>query len=791
MNPSCWPDWLDDVWAKSPEKGEGSQPETLARHTWLVLSRLADFIRLRPNLPQTLGVPRLWHILFWAAFLHDFGKAARGFQTMLRGGERWPHRHEVLSLGFVDWIARNFSRGENIWLTAAIVSHHKDADVIHKLYYPDIDDDEEDQLWEVIRELDEDVARGLWRWLAQCGSVWIDDLGLRSLGVADVEMDEEIEALDNFYQQGVDSIYARLKSYHRFVRRLEDADRATILGTLALRGYLTNADHSASAHASALPSLHIDRSSILSSRKIDESRLYTHQRLAGEVSGSALLVAPTGSGKTEAALLWAARQAADLGALPRLFYTLPYQSSMNAMKQRLDGTFGEDLVGLQHGRGLLALYRLLIEREYTPEEAAKHARWLRNLAQLNYPPVRVFSPYQMLKGMYRLKGYEARLTDYFQAAFIFDEIHAYDVGRLAMILESIRYLAQNYGARFFVMSATFPTLIKDWLRDALDDPPLLSAEPKLFQEFMRHELHLLDGEVTDPENLQRIENDARAGKSVLVVCNLVDRAQMVFDHLSHSLRADNIEVELLHGRFNMRDRSAKEKLIREATGSRSKHRRPIVLVATQAVEVSLDIDLNTIYTEPAPMEALVQRFGRINRRRKQKRLAPVHVFRQPDDGQIIYDAELVTRTLAILERENKHPIDEGRIGQWLDEIYAGEIAERWREDYRHHAKEFRENCTLPLHAFQSNEDLEDAFYKAFDGIEVLPISLYDEYLTLREQNPILAGELLVPISWGRWHALNNKGRILPREKHQPYVVEASYDAKLGLTFTEPARTDEF
>ena len=781
MTPTCWPDWLDDVWAKSPEKGEDSQPETLARHTWLVLSRLADFIRLRPNLPQNLGIPRLWHILFWAAFLHDFGKAARGFQSMLRGGERWPHRHEVLSLGFVNWIARNFSREENIWLTAAIVSHHKDADVIHKLYYPSIDDDEEDQLWEIIRELDEDVTRGLWRWLAQCASAWIDDLGLRSLGVADIEMKVEIEALDNFYQQGADSIYARLKSYHRFVRRLEDADRATILGTLALRGYLTNVDHSASAHASALPSLCIDRTSILSSRNIDDSRLYKHQRLAGEISGSALLVAPTGSGKTEAALLWAARQAIELGALPRLFYTLPYQASMNAMKQRLDETFGANLVGLQHGRGLLALYRLLIEREYSPTEAAKQARWLKNLAQLNYPPVRVFSPYQMLKAMYRLKGYEARLIDYFQAAFIFDEIHAYDVRRLAMILETIRYLSQNFGARFFVMSATFPTLIKEWLRDALGDPPLLSAEPELFHDFIRHELHLLDGEVTDPENLQRIEEDARAGKSVLVVCNLVDRAQMVFDHLSHNLRADNIEVELLHGRFNMRDRSAKEKLIREATGSTSEQRRPIVLVATQAVEVSLDIDLDTIYTEPAPMEALVQRFGRINRRRKQKKLAPVHVFRHPNDGQKIYDQELVLATLAILEQEKNGPILENKIGGWLDEIYQGDIAARWSADYRHAAKEFRDTCVEPLHAFQSDETLEDAFYRAFDGVEVLPESLYDEYMNLREQNPILAGELLVPISWGRFHALSNQGRVLPRDKREPYIILADYDPNLGLT----------
>lgn len=791
MNPACWPTWLDDVWAKSPDKGEGGEPETLAQHTWYVLARLADFMRLRPNLPARLGIPRLWHILFWSAFLHDFGKAANSFQTMLRGGERWKHRHEVLSLVFLDWLASNFSEDEQVWVAAAIASHHKDANDIRNLYYPP-DEPEDDQLYEVIEELDDVMIQGLWRWLADCSSDWLHVLDLKRVGVSEVEILPEAVAIKNVRRNGVSRINAWLRAYHRFVRRLEGrADHSEIIGTLALRGYITNADHSASAHAGSLPVVRFDANSVLQSRKIAVSQLFGHQREAGEIEGSALLVAPTGSGKTEAALLWAARQAERDGGIPRLFYTLPYQASMNAMKLRLDETYGEKNVGLQHGRGLLALYRMLLEREYYPKDAARQARWFKNLAQLNYPPIRVFSPYQMLKGMYRLKGYEARLTDYHNAAFIFDEIHAYEVRRLAMILETIRYLSANYNARFLVMSATFPSLIKDWLGDALDNPPTIYADSSLYRAFTRHELVLLDGEVVDERNLHRVEKDAKSGKSVLVVCNIVDRAQIVFDYLSQALEKHGIVVELLHGRFNMRDRSAKEAFIRDTTGSKSARRRPIVLVATQAVEVSLDIDLDTIYSEPAPLEALVQRFGRINRGCKQQGLAPVHVFRQPDDGQFIYDAELVARTLAILERENGQAVAESQIGIWLDEIYDGEIANRWRKEYEHAAKEFRDTCVTPLRAFQSDDQLEDNFYKAFDSIEVLPISLYDDYMSLRQDDPIRAGELLIPISWGRWHALNNKGRMLQREKHQPYVIKANYSAKLGLTFEEKSNEDGF
>ncbi len=782
MKPSCWPKWLDDVWAKSAAKGAGGQPESLSEHTWEVLARLTDFIHLRPTLPQDLGVPRLWHILFWAAFLHDFGKSASGFQARLRGGERWPHRHEVLSLAFVDWLDDGLTPDEQAWLVAAIVSHHKDASAIADLYPPP-DDSEDDQLVARVAEIDETTVRNLWRWLVECSVAWIDELELAEAGVTVMGLPTADQAVASVRQHGAVRIHAWLKVYRRFVKRVDDSDdRALVIGTLALRGHMINADHSASAQAGALPTGEFDATAIMASRKLSAETLYRHQRAASEATGSVLLTAPTGSGKTEAALLWAAGQKASGASMPRLFYTLPYQASMNAMKLRLDESFGETKVGLQHGRGLSTLYRLLLERDYDPRLAAQQARWACNLADLNYPPVRIFSPYQMLKGLYRLPGYEALLSDYHEAAFIFDEIHAYEVTRLAMILRTMQYLAQNYGARFLVMSATFPTLVKGWLQQALGDIIEITADETLSAAFTRHRLELLNGEMLSTEALDRIEVDAKAGKSVLVVCNIVDRAQAMYRLLGQRLDAQGVKVELLHGRFNMRDRLRKEELVRTASGSNSTQRQAIVLVATQVVEVSLDIDLDVIYTEPAPLEALVQRFGRINRRRLQLALAPVYVFLKPDDGQMIYDIDLVTRTLAILKRENGKPLVEKRIGTWLDEIYQGEVAKRWQQEFQRAANEFDATCVRPLRAFESNPRLEDLFYKAFDSIEVLPDGLHDEYLRLNKEETIRAAELLVPIRWGRYHWLANQGRVRPKEKHQPYIVEADYSPELGLTF---------
>ena len=777
--PSIYPDWLNDVWAKSEELGEGGQPETLAQHTWYVLSRLAEFIQLRPNLPTQLNVPRLWHILYWSAFLHDFGKAVEGFQTQLRpGGKKWAHRHEVFSLAFVDWVTDDLSTEEQQWLVASIVSHHRDFEEIQESYlFPN-------NPYPQHISLSETILRGLWCWLSECGIPWRDELGLGGLGISMPKLQAQHIAIESVQQHGIERIQYWLEDYCRLNEDLEGGyiTHAIVPG-ITVRGYIINADHSASAHTGSIPPpVQIDVNTILARNKLSQKELFGHQAQAGQVDGSALLVAPTGSGKTEAALFWAARQSSSIGELPRLFYTLPYQASMNAMQVRLEKNSPEQKhVGLQHGRGLLALYRLLLEKGYGKKAAADTAKRAQKLSRLNYPPVRVSSPYQMLKGMYRLKGYEMLLTDYHNAAFIFDEIHAYEVKRLAMILKTIEYLKVNFNARFFIMSATFPTLIQGWLSEALDNPAIIKADSELFQDFIRHRLILHDGELLTDSGLTNVINDAKAGKSVLVVCNLVDHAQEAYNRIRDQLNAVNIRTELLHGRFNMRDRSAKEKLIRDATGANNNNRQPIVIVATQVVEVSLNIDLDTIYTEPAPLEALIQRFGRINRSGKRD-LASVHVFCQPDNGQEIYDHKLVQRTLSILEREHERPINEGTIGAWLDEIYGGEIEVRWREEYETAAADFDRTCICTMRPFAANEELEEMFYKAFDGFEVLPEMFYKQYKTLSDEDPIRAEELLVPISSGKFHALRNRDKVLPKNRREPYRVTAEYNSEVGLTF---------
>lgn len=793
MRPSIWPDELETILlAKSADKGVGGQPESLAEHTWLVLSRLAEFMRLRPSLPIQLDQPHLWHCLYWGTFLHDFGKAMPGFQGVLRKDTVWKeqwgrHRHELFSLAFLDWITDGLNDTERLWAAAAIISHHRDKPEILSSYSLLLDDDGRDPLCKHLEPLPTAHVIGLHQWLVQCGWPWAQHLGFDSLGVRPVAFVEKPQM--PFTPTAVPRIRYWLNEYGDFVEWLDRRKYAALaIPTIVLRGSLINADHSASAHAPSLPQPRFAVQAILDTPYANEKPpepltwddLYDHQRKAGQTEGQVLLVAPTGSGKTEAALFWAARQTPN-DQPPRLFYTLPYQASMNAMQKRLMDIFGKENVGLQHGRALLALYRQLMERdENDPKQTAQLARWIKNLNELHYPPVRVFSPYQMLKAMYRLKGYEAQLTDYHNALFIFDEIHAYEVTRLALILKSIEYLRRYYHARFFIMSATFPTIIKKWLQETLEMPAEISADSELFTEFQRHQLNLIQGELLEPRHLDQIAMDARNGRSVLVVCNLVKRAQTAIDELKSRLKQDGIRVELLHGRFNLRDRWRKEQLVQQYTGSKSQQRQPIVLVATQVVEVSLDIDLDTIYTEPAPLEALVQRFGRINRRCKMPGLATVNVFTLPDDGQIIYNPRLIAGTLQILARENGKPIDESAIGHWLDEIYTGEVEAAWKKDFQEAATAFERDVIGTLRPFQASPELKEQFYKAFDGVDVLPASLLNDYLDAKERNYIETAELMVNIRWDQYGRLKREGRVQRNVDDDTNVVMAYYDEEIGL-----------
>jgi CRISPR-associated endonuclease/helicase Cas3 len=760
--------------------------ESLVTHTWHVLSRLADQLRLRPHLAAQTGNPRLWHQAYWGTFLHDFGKAAEGFQKVMRREQhRFAYRHEVLSLPFVDWL---FPEGtlDRQPVIALIACHHRDAEVICKQYGKNILD-EEDDATALIQQLSDSHARLLYRWLADYGMVWAEALGFAP-HIQPIQLPDQATALAMLRPKAIHDAIRTLKMYRESLK-FGTNGRQAAYGTL-MRGLIMIADHSGSAHSEAFPSLQP------STAPITPHPLYDHQVAAqNSAQGSALLISPTGSGKTEAALLWLLRQAQLDGALPpRFFYSLPYQASMNAMKLRLASTFPETSIGLQHSRALQALYHQALHTEEDPDAAARFAQQQRQLANLHYFPINVNSPYQLLKAAYKLKGYEALLTDVYGAYFVLDEIHAYEPKRLALIATLIRFLQTHFAAKFFIMSATMPRPVRAVLQDALPNLQQISASESTFEHFQRHRVHLLAADLLSPDNQARILADFRAGKSVLVCCNTVRRAIEAYETLAPHV--DQRDILLVHGRFTSTDRLRKENEIiaRTAVGvaANEQVRKPIV-IATQVIEVSLNLDLDTLYTEAAPLEALLQRFGRVNRvRGKAAPLADVYVLRdQPENVKYVYDPQLIAAALGCLESVDGQAIHEQQVNTWLDAIYTDAILAAWQRDYTTHAQQFERDVLAHLSPFDGS-DLEELFYQMFDGIDVLPMCfLADHDRLLAEGKFLEASALMVSISYRQLARLKRHDKAwyepTAQRKHKLffYVVDAPYTPEQGLDLTTP------
>lgn len=745
----------DKLLAKSADGSRG--PETLLHHTHSVVCALHWLTRVHPGLHELCKQERLWHWAFWACCFHDLGKATIGFQKALAGEGQWNtmHRHEVFSLPFLYLLS--IDQLDKPWIIAGVATHHRDIEKLKILYPPPLifEDDSEttfDPLLfpHFVQELSVQVES----WRLQFG---FDKLGVEPLAITLEEVAAFIEQMGARMEDALRILYG----FEKQLKRQADIS-AEVLASLFLRGLVITADHLASAHNEPKCLELRTASEFLNRCGWQQQHLYSHQVHCREAPGSIILVAPTGTGKTESALLWAISQAEKELEINRIFYVLPFQASINAMYQRLGKIF-PDQVSLQHGRELYTLYQMRQQMEpVSPKEAAQWAKWNKNLASLHVFPVNILTPYQLLKACYRFPGYEAILTDCASACFVFDEVHTYEPERFAKILGMIKLLKDRFCGRFCIMTATMPSPVAKLVEEYLGQLPKIEGDPNLVQKLKRHRIQLVEGEIIAEENIQKIvttvELQMMGGQpSVLVCCNTVRRAQAIYRMLKQALK-DRVDVTLLHSRFTFEDRRNKEsKLISDPT---QPTRGFGVLVATQVVEVSLNIDFDTIFTEPAPLEALLQRFGRVNRFARREP-AVVHVLTVlSEEASHIYLESEVKQALAMLATRDGEVLDEGQISGWLNSIYSGDVLDCWIESFRRAYKEFKDGCLETLRAFNSSEDLAELFYQAFDNVDVLPKELKEQYEHRKASDmSIEAMGLLVGISWRQYCILKRKNKI--------------------------------
>src|SRR5690625_5103359 len=303
-----------------------------------------------------------------------------------------------------------------------------------------------------------------------------------------------------------------------------------------------------------------------------------------------------------------------------IVYTLSFQASINAMWKRIRDTIPNEDIRLLHANSKITVGKKNIEEQM--------------LQPLAGSCIKVLTPHQLAAIIFGISGYETILLDIMGCDVILDEVHTYSGYSQSMVLEIVKVLKQ-FNCRINIEKATKPTALYQKLFELLGGEKEV-YEVKLTDEelnsYNRHQVFKLGDET---EIYPIIKEAVSKKKKILLVFNTVKKAQAIYKEICEQY--EEVEKLLIHSRFRRKDRFEKEEKLKDVFNGTEKNPgiNPCIVVSTQVVEVSLDISSDLMITECAPFDALIQRFGRINRVRTAEslgKLKPVYVIAPEGKG---------------------------------------------------------------------------------------------------------------------------------------------------------------
>lgn len=367
--------------------------------------------------------------------------------------------------------------------------------------------------------------------------------------------------------------------------------------------------------------------------------------------GLTIIEAPTGSGKTEAALAYASLLLAKR-IVESIIFALPTQATANAMFDRLievtGKIFADSNLLLAHGKARfntrfinlqdVASNQSVQDTEYETEASVQCSQWLsQSRKRVFLGQIGVCTIDQVLISVLPVKHKFVRSFGLGKSVLIVDEVHAYD-SYMYGLLDGVLGKQQKMQGSAILLSATLPqhqkeSLISAWgghveKRELNESYPLIThisqqALPKLFKlpENEQKQLETSERQVYldvveqaalqfHDELLERVIQAANSGANVVIICNLVADAQSTAQRLRKMGATD---IDLFHSRFRFKDRQRKEQAVLADYGKGKEHKQGGILVATQVVEQSLDLDFDWMLTQLCPIDLLFQRLGRLHR----------------------------------------------------------------------------------------------------------------------------------------------------------------------------------
>lgn len=394
-------------------------------------------------------------------------------------------------------------------------------------------------------------------------------------------------------------------------------------------------------------------------------------------AGLVIIEAPTGDGKTEASMRLIDHWTAKLGQRGCYFALPTQATSnqmFSRMRDFLANRYPEDIVNLQllHGHASLSEeFRLIRENAghllipgyegVTDTDAADHniaaSEWFTYRKRGLLAPFGVGTIDQALMAVLQTKHAFVRLFGLANKTIVFDEVHAYDTYMTILLEKLVEWLAA-LGSSIVLLSATLPKQRREQLtraflngkgiagQEMVEDVPYPRVtwtngnqiKAQRFETSTRSkkalELRWIDGTIGD-RDVQAFELGARLrealsnGGTAAVICNTVRRAQEVYSALKKyfpEASDDGLpELDLLHSQFLFQHREERERRallrfgkfgtrVRDEDGEKVVARPyRAVLVSTQIIEQSLDIDFDLMVTDIAPIDLLIQRAGRLHR----------------------------------------------------------------------------------------------------------------------------------------------------------------------------------
>lgn len=235
-----------------------------------------------------------------------------------------------------------------------------------------------------------------------------------------------------------------------------------------------------------------------------------------------------------------------------------------------------------------------------------------------------------------------------QAAFVFDEVHCYDehlFGSLLRFLEVVK-------APMLLMSASFLPWQLEEIQKAVGEPLEIIAGPKDLEEQPRYRFYYQDA-----PNWQRVEQELNNDGKVLWVCNQVKTSIAVYNEAI----ARGINAVLYHSRFRYQDRVRHHREVVDAF--KSNQNQPVLAIATQVAEMSLDLSATLLISQIADPAGLIQRLGRLNRRYCGFSL-DAH-FYLDDKAGFPYSQEQLNDGLSLI-KSFQGDISQGVLANWLE-----------------------------------------------------------------------------------------------------------------------------